>query len=134
MKMPRSIRMFEVLYLGAIAIGGAHGLLFAPPLSPEELDPLGSFIVIFWVVIALFTIAIIALALRTSRRKSRTGKWILTVITALGLGASAFGYQYLIELGTTQVVVTGLTSLMQVIAIYLLFRPSSEAWFASRYI
>lgn len=126
---PASITMFDRLYLGALALGIVNFILnydvavaqveAAPGLSAIGATPflIGSLIIgnainlLLWFFIA--------------RRASTVAKWILVILTGVGL----LGLFSLTQMGASQAVLTLLIVGLQVAAVYFLFRPDAKAWF-----
>ena len=126
MEMPKSIKLFEQLFLGSIALGVIQSALM---LNNMDLSGDAAYGVAgFQVLILLIVVTIVLL---TSRKKSVICKWISVVFFVLGLVAFIPNLAIFVEQG-----IAGLISaaqlLMQAYAIYLLFNSDSKAWFASK--
>lgn len=130
---PDSIILFERLYLGALALGLVNlfvswdrsiALMTSDPGAAALGDPatfiLVVFVISFGVSLTLWYFA--------ARRRSRVAKWILTVLFVLGL--------FSLPGSIAQGVFSGIGGLfaaaawlLQAVALFMLFRPDSNAWF-----
>lgn len=126
MQMPKSIKLFEQLYLGSLALGVIQGALM---LSEMGLSSGAAYGVAGFQVLILIIVG--ALVLLTSRKKSVICKWINTAFFVLGLVAFIPNLAMFIEQGVMGVI-GSVQVLMQAYAIYLLFNADSKAWFASK--
>ena len=126
MEMPKSIKLFEQLFLGSLALGVIQGALMSNSLglSGGAAYSVAGFQVIIMLVVG-------ALVLLTSRKKSVICKWINTVFFVLGLVAFIPNLAMFIEQGVMGVI-SAVQVLMQAYAIYLLFNSDSKDWFASK--
>lgn len=132
---PASMKKFDWLYLGSIAVGLLGLLLNYGTLSAqaqaeftkqglsgmEDAMLLGG--VLFGVAISLaiwFLISVLRIELV---------KWVLILLTAWSILTSAKS----ISLGFDSTMVWGLAStIMTVVAIWFLFHPDAKAWFAAK--
>ena len=133
---PDSIRKFDMLWLGALALGVVQFFLGYGALKAEietqlagtamragtsDAALVGGFI--FGIVISL------ALWFLVSRQRLEFVKWILILLFFWGLinlpSAFAAG---LTLMGALSIV----AAIMQAAALYFLFRPDAKAWFAAR--
>jgi hypothetical protein len=133
---PKSIEMFEKVYLGAIAIGLVNTVISWSQVSAILDDPrmqavgMGSGTLIFGVVVGMLIPLLLWYSI--ARRASNVAKWIYVVLTALGL----FGYlsslaNPLVPKGL--ITVLGLVTVgLEVYAAWLLFRPDAAAWLESK--
>ncbi|MEM7665305.1 MAG: hypothetical protein AAF250_05570 [Pseudomonadota bacterium] len=124
---PQSIDTFDKLYLGALVVGLLNYLVSWDTMM-EELAATG-----FGMVFAIITAGIsygISLLLWyfISRRASNVAKWILVVLTVIGLLFIPFG---LIEAPILELILTLVITAMQIAAIYFLFRPDAKAYLES---
>jgi len=129
---PASIVRFERLYLAGLALGiinivlnwsaTAHAIAAQPALTSVAgwYQPAATLVGVAIPLLLWYTIA---------RRGSRVAKWILTVWTALAvfglLGGLATGHMVDGIVGVLGVV----TILLDVVAVWTLFRPDTRAWF-----
>ena len=131
-----SIRKFDMLWLGALALGVVQFVLSYGALKTEietqmadsgmsagagDAALIGGFV--FGMVISL------ALWFLVSRLRLEFVKWILILLFAWGLinlpAAFAAGFALMGVLSIVAVV-------MQAAALYFLFRPDAKAWFAAK--
>lgn len=134
---PKSIDVFEKVYLGAIAVGLINTVVSWSQLDAMlAADPrikaagLGSGTLMVGVVLGLLIPLLLWYFI--ARRASNVAKWIYVVLTAVGL----FGF--LSSLANPLVPKGLLTALgllsvgLQVYAAWLLFRPDAAAWLDSK--
>ena len=131
MEMPRSIRLFEKLFLSSLALGVVNGALMGIEIGLNAVLYLATYN-------ALMMGIFVALVLLTSRKKSVICKWINTVFACFNICyfALAIDLHFVINVDPQG---AGLRSLigfvqffMQGYAVYFLFNASSKAWFASK--
>lgn len=126
---PASIKMFDRLFLGTLALGLLNfALNYETTLAQIETEPglsaMGG--LPFLIGILIFGNAInLLIWYFISRRASNVAKWILVVLTAFGL----LGLFSLTEVGAVQAVMTLVIFGMQLASVYFLFRPDAVAWF-----
>ena len=126
MEMPKSIKLFEQLFLGSLVLGVIQGALMSSEmgLSGGEAYSVAGMQVLILLIVG-------ALVLLTSRKKSVICKWVNTVFVVLGMGMFIPSLAMFIEQGVMGVI-SAVQVLMQAYAIYLLFNADSKAWFASK--
>ena len=126
MEMPKSIKLFEQLFLGSLVLGVIQGALMSSEmgLSGGEAYSVAGMQVLILLIIG-------ALVLLTSRKKSVICKWVNTVFFVLGMVMFIPSLAMFIEQGVMGVI-SAVQVLMQAYAIYLLFNADSKAWFASK--
>ena len=126
MEMPKSMKLFEQLFLGSLVLGVINSALLSNEmgLGGGAAYGVAGFQVLIMVIIG-------ALVLLTSRKKSVICKWINTVFFVLGMVAFIPSLAMYIEQGVMGVI-SAVQVLMQAYAIYLLFNADSKAWFASK--
>lgn len=132
---PDSIRKFDWLYLGSIAVG-LIGIVFGyramsaqveAQMAAQGAEGLGVGVVIAGIVIGIA----INLALWAAISIWRIGllKWILIALIAWSIyttfGALAADFNIAMVCGFV-------STLMSIVAVSYLFRPDAEAWFAER--
>jgi len=134
MEMPKSIKLFEQLFLGSLILGIIQSALMSDELAALMHNDLGLSGDAAYAVAGfqfLIIIFIGALVLLTSRKKSVICKWIITVNLVSGIFMFIPTLAAMLEQG-----VMGLISIaqlcMQVYAVYLLFNADSKEWFASK--
>ena len=126
MEMPKSIKLFEQLFLGSIALGVIQSALM---LNNMDLSGDAAYGVAgFQVLILLIVVTIVLL---TSRKKSVICKWINAVFFVFGLVGFIPNLAIFAEQGMAGLIGAA-QLLMQAYAIYLLFNSDSKAWFASK--
>ena len=126
MEMPKSIKLFEQLFLGSLALGVIQSALMFNNMGLSGDAAYG--VAGFQVLILLIVVTIVLL---TSRKKSVICKWISTVFFVFGLVAFIPNLAIFVEQGMAGLIGTA-QLLMQAYAIYLLFNSDSKAWFASK--
>ena len=126
MEMPKSIKLFEKLFLVSLVLGVINSALMSNEmgLSGGEAYGAAGFQVLIMLIIGI-------LILLTSRKKSVICKWITTVFFVLGIIAFIPNFAMFIEHGLMGVI-SAVQIFMQAYAIYLLFNADSKAWFASK--
>ena len=126
MEMPKSIQLFEQLFLASLVLGVIQSASFS---NAAGLTQGAAYNVAIFQVVVLIVVG--ALVLLTSRKKSAICKWILVTFFVLGLAAfipnlaSYFEHGIMGVIGSVQV-------LLQAAAIYLLFNSDSKSWFESK--
>ena len=128
---PQSIQMFDRLYLGALALGVLNSaFFFEDMMAMLEADPAvaeAGFGAGFFIATMAMGIAIsLLLWFFTSPKRSVIAKWILVVLTAIGIVQVPFSLQ---DLPTPQIVTTLIITAMQLGAVIFLFRSDAKAWF-----
>jgi len=123
---PESIKKFDILYLASLAVGVINTLLNMDSIQLQadgmSLSPLT-----LWVITGLTYAISLLLWYFISRRASTVAKWILVVLTLLGLiGLPAF-FAGPIDLNKMLGIVT---TVLSVVAVFYLFKPDARAWFA----
>src|SRR5947209_8154335 len=78
---PGSIRAFERLQATGLLIGWANAAIAYHDLLRGRLSP-----IVFAMALCMVTALVIFLVARISRRRSTRCKWILTILSALGVG------------------------------------------------
>ena len=126
MEMPKSIKLFEQLFLGSIALGVIQGALM---LNNMDLSGDAAYGVAGFQVLIL--LIVVTTVLLTSRKKSVICKWISVVFFVFGLVAFIPNLAIFVEEGIAGWI-SAAQLLMQAYAIYLLFNSDSKAWFASK--
>ncbi len=126
MEMPKSIKLFEQLFLGSLALGVIQSALMFNNMGLSGDAAYG--VAGFQVLILLILVTIVLL---TSRKKSVICKWISAVFFVFGLVAFIPNLAIFVEQGMAGLIGAA-QLLMQACAIYLLFNSDSKAWFASK--
>lgn len=119
---PRSIILFERLYLAAIAIEAVRVAIEWPLLlqasASDQLMRVGSIGVT------------LLLLLLTSRRRKRIAGVVLAALFVIGLPMIATVFQPGIAPSSAAIVVVQIA--LQAVALALLFTPASRAWFDAK--
>ena len=133
---PKSIELFEKVYLGAIVIGLVNTVVSWSQVSAMLDDPrmkaagMGTGTLMFGVVVGILIPVLLWYFI--ARRASNVAKWIYLVLTALGL----FGFLSSLANPLAPkglVTVLGLAAVgLQVYGAWLLFRPDAMAWLESK--
>ena len=131
---PQSIKYFDYLYLGSIALGVLSFLLnynaIAAEIDRETAETgvqIGSGLamgsLIFSVIVSL------ALWFLISRLRIEFVKWILIVFFFVGLIGIPTVFA---QLPNLQAILSLIATVLQALAIYFLFQPDAKAWFAEK--
>lgn len=126
MEMPKSIKLFEQLFLLSLALGVIQSALF---LNASGITGDSAFSVAIFQFVILVIVG--GLILLTSRKKSVICKWMLIILCVLGLFEYIPSLASFIEHGIMGLIGSAQV-LLQVYAIYLLFNADSKTWFESR--
>ncbi|QDH33320.1 hypothetical protein [Porphyrobacter sp. YT40] len=132
MMRPASIIRFEQIILGSLALGIVNTVLsYDTTMAQIEADPgmtelgmsgpgflIGSVVIGFGISLLLWFFV--------SRRASTVAKWILVVLTLIGLLSVPLA---LFDVPFVQAAITFVTAVMQLAALWFLFRPDANAWF-----
>lgn len=116
---PRSIILFERLYLAAIAIEVGRVAIEWPLLLQASASDR-------WVRVAAIGVSLLLLLL-TSRRRKRIAGIVLAALFVIGLPMISTVFQPGIALSNAAIVVVQIG--LQAVALALLFTPGSRAWF-----
>ncbi|MGB3378193.1 hypothetical protein [Allopontixanthobacter sediminis] len=132
---PKSIILFERLYLASIAVTAINTwLTYDRTLGQMERDPtlgaLGWGAGMFMAVLAVSLLVSLLLYYLVAYRANVIAKWVLVAFTAFGLlgvpGAFA-------TLAGAELVTVLLLNLLALAAVVMLFRPDARDWFADSY-
>lgn len=132
---PQSIIRFEQLYLGSLALGILNYFLsYDSMIEQLEADPaiaqMGFASLGFVLGTAVFSYAIsLILWYFIARRANNVLRWVLLILTVFGLISLPT------SLGTLPVVSMVLTLIltaMQLVALFFLWRPDANEWFANK--
>jgi hypothetical protein len=130
---PQSIEMFEKVYLGALAVSLLSvAISWNQTVLEFEARVPGSGPVLAAGAMAVgFAISLLLWWL-IARRASNVAKWILVVLTAIGL----FGFLSSLFMATVpkdlNFAMSAAANLLSVYAVWLLFRADAAAWLESR--
>lgn len=133
---PKSIVLFDWLFLGSVAVSAANTALSYDTMSElfrtqPELAAIGDAGGAVYLGSHLFSIAIsLLLWFFISRRASNVAKWILTGLTALGVLSTVNLVQTEQQSGLPPYLlgVSILLIVLQAIAVVFLFRKDAAAW------
>lgn len=129
---PASITMFDRLFLGGLALGLINAALsYSSTMELLEADPavaeMGMATPGFFIASTAFGYAIsLLLWFLISRKANNVAKWILTVLTVIGALMIPLS---LGELDLFASIVTVIATVLQVAAVWMLFRPDAKSWF-----
>ncbi len=120
----KAVRQAEAVY-GLSVVAMLATAVIAWPETVASIGVLGTFLANALVV----GLTLLFLLLAT-RRRSRAGLWLLVVLTAIGVA----GFLWQVSSGLLSTgamgVLTTVQTVLAVVAVVLLFRPTSRAWFA----
>ena len=127
---PKSIIMFERLFLGSLVLGALNVLLsYDDAAARVANDPgaqqlgLGSGF-FFGITAGSFAVYLLLWFL-IARQASTVAKWILTVFVALGV---AFALPALTGSWTVTLALSLVIHALEILALVYLFRPDAKAW------
>ena len=125
---PQSIGNFDKLYLGSMALGLFNVVIgWETSMAELEATGMGFGIMIFGIAVG-YGISLL-LWYFISREASNVAKWILIVLTAIGVAAMPLS---LFALPTLEMILAVVVTGMQLVAIYFLFRPDAKAFFDNK--
>ena len=134
---PKSIIIFErLLWLSLVLTYAAEAASFETTMATMELDPVTG----TPVMSAGFLLAIDAIGLAVflllwffiARRASNVCKWILIVLTAIGIIALPFVMAEYFAAGTLVGIVSLSAAALSTVYVSFLFRPDARQWFESK--
>ncbi|MBN8501828.1 MAG: hypothetical protein J0M19_11820 [Sphingomonadales bacterium] len=134
---PASIVTFDRFFLLSLAIGLVHSVIgFQDSVAMLNADPNAAqlgFGSSFLMITLVFSFAIpLLLWFLIARKASNVAKWILVVLTGIGLLGIVSAIATLLERGPVTAVLTLLTTGLQLYAILQLFKPDAKAWLEGR--
>ena len=133
---PAAIKKFDLLYLGSVAVSLVGVLLVFDTmveisndeLAAQGIAPMGQGVLIvglaFWFFIAL------ALWFLVSKLRIEFVKYVLALFAAYGIYAAAMGSGG--EAPMVSVIISWISTILTVGAVYFLFTPKAKAWFAEK--
>ena len=137
MERPVSIVWFERCYLGSLVVGLIGGALQYPQVAAKMAETPGAdqfgpsfFPAMMAVGFALSIAVTLLLWFFTARKGAVVTKWIITVLLVLqvlNLGFAAVMHRLPEGLGGVIAIVA---FVLDAVAVWQLFRPDAEAWFA----
>ena len=132
MDRPQSIIRFERLYLGGVALGLANTAYRWSAIQEQVAATPNSAMLPSWFMGATIALGIginLLLWYFVARRGSVVAKWIVTVFFVLGL----IGLLRVLTadaVPATMNVIAAVVLGLQAAAVFMLFRPDTEPWFA----
>ncbi len=111
---PLSVRRFETLQIVSIIVGLINGFIVI------HSDLFGS---------AVDAIVLMILTLQVSRRRKSWARWTLLAMLVLGCAFMVWNAPKLLAFGYRAAAVALIVSLMNAVAVMLLFTPESGSWF-----
>jgi hypothetical protein len=132
---PKSITMFDRLFLGSLVLGivnyvVAYDTIMAQITADPALAASGLAGPGFIIATAIFSYAIsLLLWFLISRKASTIAKWVLVVMSAFGL---LFLPSSLASAPMLEAVLAGTVTAMQIAAIIFLFMRDARDWFANK--
>lgn len=129
---PASITMFDRLFLGATALGIVNTVVsYDETMAQLKADPavvemgMATAGIMFGALGISVAISLLLWFL-ISRKAVTVAKWILTVFTVIGTLMIPFS---LGDMGPIPMIFTLVITVMQLAAIWMLFRPDAKLWF-----
>ena len=127
---PKSIIQFEWIYLASAAIGVLSTYLTADANAAQMANSGIAFTPSTIIVVTWITTAIgVGLALLASRKASNVARWIVIVLSALGIVSFPFLVPALPAMGPIAILTVS-QFVLSIVMIWLLLRPDAKAWFA----
>lgn len=137
MERPVSIVWFERCYLGAILVGLVNTAVRWPQMMAQLADnpSVGQLGPSFAPTVAVLSIVLgvlisLLLWFFTARRRAVVTKWIITIFFVLSLLAIGFSAMMHTFPGGLSGVLSVVALVLNALAVWSLFRPDAEAWFA----
>lgn len=134
MARPQSIIWFERCFLGAIGIGLVNSALnWSKIQAAVDATPGATALPSGFMAGTIIAGLIINLLLWffAARRGSNVAKWIIVVFVGLGFIAVLRSLVSVVAAPTTNIF-TYVALALQVVGLWMLFRPDAKAWFAGR--
>ena len=132
---PQSILNFERFYLGSLALGVlnyflSYDAVIADLAADPVLEEMGLASFGFALIMTAFAWAIaLVFWYFIARRASNIAKWILVVMTGLGL---LYIPTSLTAMGFVTAAITLVITALQLVALYFLFRADAKRWLESK--
>jgi len=130
---PNSIVQFDRFYLGSLVLAVINSAFsMKDTLSDPRIASSGLGLG-FLVGVQVFSFALILLLwFFISRNASNVAKWILTVLTVVGVLMTIPNLPTLAGRGLLSTAAVVAITGLQIIAVVFLFRPDAKAWFARK--
>ncbi|GAB5486774.1 MAG: hypothetical protein Pars2KO_03440 [Parasphingorhabdus sp.] len=134
---PKSIVWFERLYLGSLFLGIIQAALEWTTLSDElefssDMFGSGAEFTISIVLLALVVFVLVGLSFclwyYIVRKPRVLAKWVFVVLSGFGVVATPFA---ILEVPPLDMLITIAITIMDAVAIFLLFRPDAKRWFVT---
>lgn len=128
---PKSIVNFDYAYLGSLLIGLINTVLTWQETTAQVSVQRAMATIGSWYPIAVFAVGFgISLLLWyfTSRRASLIAKWILVVLTAIGVVLTMMSLATALTMTLSSGLIV-MSVVLQILAMVLLFRPDARAFF-----
>jgi hypothetical protein len=122
---PKSVKLGEQLYAGSIVL-----TIVLAIIGWDEAVATGGVALAATVNVVVIGITI-ALLYLTTRRASRVALWLLVVLTAINIAGFLFQVAGGVVAPGLFGVLTTAQTLLGVVGVVLLFRPSARGWFAA---
>lgn len=134
---PHSIVRFERFFLASLLLAVINtALSFRSSMALLNADPLvgqtGYAVAMLVGTLAISIGLQLLLWFFIARKASNVAKWILVVLTVLGIATSIPSIGVLMTQGVVTLSVTLLITVLQIIAIIHLFRPDAKTWLEAR--
>jgi hypothetical protein len=128
---PASIEQFERFYLGAVVLGVLNFVFNFGEMTSQMAQV--QFGIVFLIGAALFGLGFNMLFwFLIARRASNGAKWVLTVLTAIGVVSMVARWQLYTAFSPLRLTLSLLVLVLQVIAMAYLFRADAVIWLKSK--
>lgn len=130
---PASITMFDRLFLGSLGLGLVNVVLsYDTTIGQLEANPAVAEMGLAGPGFVIATMAFgygisLLLWFLTARKAVNVAKWVLVVLTVIGTLGTPLA---LVDVPLPQAIITVVLTVMQLAALWFLFRPDAKAWFA----
>ena len=133
---PASMLLFDRFFVSSLVVGLINSATsYSDNLAMVKADPASAqlgFGASFIITVTIFGLGIpLLLWFLISRRASKVAKWILVVMTVLGFLAMIPALPIFMQRSGPGPFLIALVTVLQLIAVALLFRNDARVWFAS---
>jgi hypothetical protein len=124
--------MFDRLFLGSLGLGLVNVVLsYDTTIGQLEADPAVAEMGLAGPGFVIATMAFgygisLLLWFLTARKAVNVAKWVLVVLTVIGTLGTPLA---LVDVPLPQAIITVVLTVMQLAALWFLFRPDAKAWF-----
>ncbi len=125
---PQSIKMFDMLFLASLAIGLVNAFV-SYETTMAELAATGFGMGFFLSIMAFSYGVVLLLWFFISRQASNIARWILVVLTGIGIVFMPFG---LFEMPPLEMALAVIVTALQIGSIYFLFQPDAKLFFENK--